>query len=118
MSNDPSFPSSGIPFEGYTFEGNNVVFSDALFNGQQKNIILDIYEDEYGYKDCDTVLIEFSNFFTNTYSYYLSLDDHGEKGELGIFGGEVVPVYTNVENGLGVLISKNAQQVFIKPNQP
>ena len=33
-----------------------------------------------------------------------------------IFGGEVVPVYTNIENGLGILISKNAQEIFVKPN--
>ena len=30
FSNDPSFPA-GVPFEGYTFEGSNVVFTDALF---------------------------------------------------------------------------------------
>ena len=31
MSNDPSFPG-GIPFDGYTFAGDNVVFSDVLFD--------------------------------------------------------------------------------------
>ena len=117
-SNDPSFPSTGIPFDGYSFEGNFVVFSDALFNGQQKNISLDVYEGEYEYQDCDTVIIEFSNFSDDTYSYYNSLGDHADKGELGLFGGEVIPVYTNVENGLGVLISTNAQQIYIRPVQP
>ena len=60
-------------------------------------------------------IIEFSTFSDDTYSYYNSLGDHSEKGELGIFGGEVIPVYSNVENGLGVLISINAQQVYLKP---
>ncbi|SVC61581.1 uncharacterized protein METZ01_LOCUS314435, partial [marine metagenome] len=46
---------------------------------------------------------------------YNSLGNHSEKGELGLFGGEVIPVYSNVENGLGVLISINAQQVYLKP---
>ena len=126
MSNDPSFPSE-IPFEGYTFQGNNVVFTDALFNGQQKTITLDVfsgkivgYETEDGtnfveYADCDTIIIQFSTFSDDTYSYYNSLGDHSEKGELNIFGGEVIPVYTNVENGLGVLISTNAQQIYLKP---
>jgi len=113
MSNDPSFPSD-IPFEGYTFEGDNVVFTDALFNGQQKTITLDVISD-LKYADCDTIIIQFSTFSDDTYSYYNSLGDHREKGELSIFGGEVIPVYSNVENGLGVLISTNAQQIYLKP---
>ena len=113
MSNDPSFPSD-IPWEGYTFFGHRVVFSDALFNGQQKTITLDVQSDlMYAY--CDTIIIEFSTFSDDTYSYYNSLGDHSEKGELNIFGGEAIPVYTNVENGLGVLISTNAQQIYLKP---
>ena len=113
MSNDPSFPSE-IPFEGYTFEGDNVVFTDALFNGQQKTITLDVISD-LKYADCDTIIIQFSTFSDDTYSYYNSLGDHSEKGELSIFGGEVIPVYSNVENGLGVFISTNAQQIYLKP---
>jgi len=113
MSNDPSFPSD-IPFEGYTFTGSSVVFSDALFNGQQKTITLDV-QSEFKYGECDTVIINFSTFSDDTYSYYNSLGDHSEKGELNIFGGEVIPVYTNVESGLGVLISTNAQQIYLKP---
>ena len=113
MSNDPSFPS-GIPWEGYTFRGNKVIFSDDLFNGQQKTIRLDV-ESEFKYASCDTVIIEFSTFSDDTYSYYNSLGDHSEKGELGVFGGEVIPVYSNVQNGLGVLISTNAQKIFLKP---
>ena len=114
VSNDPSFPA-GIPFNGYTFEGNNVIFTDALFNGQKKTIELDVITEEIKYADCDTVIIEFSIFSDDTYSYYSSLDDHREKGELNIFGGEVVPVYSNVENGLGVFISNNSQKIRLKP---
>ena len=113
MSNDPSFPGD-IPWEGYTFSGHRVVFSDALFNGQQKTITLDVQSDlKYAY--CDTIIIEFSTFSNDTYSYYNSLGDHSEKGELGLFGGEVIPVYSNVENGLGVLISVNSQNIQLKP---
>jgi hypothetical protein len=113
FSNDPSFPA-GVPFEGYTFEGSNVVFTDALFNGQQKTITLDV-ESELKYGDCDTVIIRFSTFSNDTYSYYNSLGEHSDKGELGLFGGEVIPVYSNVENGLGVLISTNSQKIYLKP---
>lgn len=114
MSNDPSFPG-GIPFEGYTFEGSQVVFTDDLFNGQEKNISIDVESEGFRYSDCDTITIQFSTFSDDTYSYYNSLGDHSEKGELGLFGGEVIPVYSNVENGLGVLISVNAQNIQLKP---
>ena len=114
-SNDPSFPGD-VPWDGYTFIGRKVVFSDDLFNGQAKTITLDVdVEGKFEYADCDTVIIEFSTFSDDTYSYYNSLGDHSEKGELGIFGGEVIPVYSNVDNGLGVLISINAQQIYLKP---
>ncbi len=114
MSNDPSFPGD-IPFGGYTFMDNQVVFTDDLFNGQEKNISIDVESKGYRYSDCDTVIIQFSTFSDDTYSYYNSLGDHSEKGELGIFGGEVIPVYSNVENGLGVLISVNAQNIQLNP---
>ena len=119
MSNDPSFGSGG-PSGEYAFVGNNITFSDDLFNGQQKTISLDIdickFDDEFDEKiTCDTIIIEFATFGGDTYSYYTSLGDHSEKGELGLFGGEVIPVYSNVENGLGVLISVNAQNIQLKP---
>ena len=114
-SNDPSFPGD-VPWDGYTFIGRKVVFSDDLFNGQAKTITLDV-EGKFEYADCDTVIIEFSTFSDDTYSYYNSLGDHSEKGELGIFGGEVIPVYSNVDNGLGVLISINAQQIGASRNR-
>ena len=47
--------------------------------------------------------------------YYNSLSEQREGGALDIFGGEVVPVFTNVNNGLGILLSKNAQEFNIKP---
>ena len=123
MSNDPSF-GSGEPYEGeseeYNFIGNSITFSDDLFNGQHKTISLDVgfcYFDYWHYEKniCDTILIEFSTFSDDTYSYYNSLGDHHEKGKLGLFGGEVIPVYSNVENGLGVLISTNVQRIYLKP---
>ena len=115
MSNDPSFPSNGIPWDGYTYWGEQVVFSDALFNGEEKNIRLDIETGEFRYQDCDTVNLQFSVFSSDTYSYYNSLDNHRNEGPANIFGGEVIPVYSNVQNGLGAVISTNAQMIQIKP---
>ena len=114
-SNDPSFPINNI-FEGYSFTGERVIFTDALFNGQQKNVSIDIFTDDFKYDDCDTIKFEFATFSDDSYKYYNSLSEQRSSGDADIFGGEVVPVYTNVENGLGILISKNAQEVFVKPN--
>ena len=61
------------------------------------------------------MIITFSNFSDDTYSYFNSLGDHRDKGELGLFGGEIIPVYSNVANGLGVLISTSEQKLFLKP---
>ena len=117
QSNDPSFPQTEfIPENGYTFIGQQVIFSDALFNGQKKTISVDV-ETYFKLNDCDTISFEFSTFSEDTYSYFSSLGEHRDKGELGIFGGEVIPVYSNVYNGLGVLISVNSQQFFVKPTQ-
>ena len=116
MSNDPSFPGNIFDiFDGYTFVGHQVVFSDALFNGQQKTINIDIEDDKNEFNQCDTVIIEFSTFSDDTYSYYNSLQEHRDKGIASIFGGEVIPVYSNVQNGLGVFISNNAQKIILKP---
>ncbi|MDC3129809.1 DUF4249 domain-containing protein [Bacteroidota bacterium] len=116
-SNDPSFPQQFNIFDepsGYSFEGDEVIFSDALFDGQEKNIILDIPTYEYKFSYCDTVNIEFSTFSEDTYSYYSTLNNHLDNGEVNIFGGEVVSVYTNVQNGLGALISRNTQIISLK----
>ena len=77
----------------------------------KKRIFLMYIQMNLVFVDCDTVLLEFSNFSNETYSYYNSLGSHRDKG-LGVFGGEVVPVYTNVNNGLGALISVNSQSKF------
>jgi|TARA_B110000240_G_C13421772_1_gene419810 hypothetical protein len=116
FSNDPSFPTQGDEIlSGYTFSGMKAIFNDALFNGQQKNISIDVFTEDFKYDNCDTVKFIFSTFSDNAYRYYNSLSDHRNNGGLDIFGGEVVPVFTNIDNGLGILISTNKQEVYIKP---
>tara|TARA_B100000902_G_scaffold344206_1_gene349437 strand:- start:9347 stop:10303 length:957 start_codon:yes stop_codon:yes gene_type:complete len=111
-SNDPSFPG-GFPFSGYTFEGESVIFTDAIFNGSSKKIEIDIPSEDFDFTRCDSLIIKFSSFNYETFDYFNSLSDHIDKGALGIFGGEVIPVYSNVKNGLGVLISANEQKEYI-----
>ena len=116
-SNDPSFPSNSFDFldGGYRFQGERAVFNDALFNGQEKRISVDVLTEEFKYSQCDTIKFIFSTFSNDSYRYYNSLSEQRVSGELDIFGGEVVPVFTNINNGLGILLSKNAQEFNIKP---
>ena len=116
-SNDPSFPSNSFDVldGGYRFQGERAVFNDALFNGQEKRISVDVLTEEFKYSQCDTIKFIFSTFSDDSYRYYNSLSEQREGGALDIFGGEVVPVFTNVNNGLGILLSKNAQEFNIKP---
>ncbi len=113
-SNDPSLQSEGIPFEGYTFVGDEALFSDVLFDGQQKTMTFDIDTYFLKWSDCDTLMLQFTSFSEDSYIYFNSLQQHSDNGAAGIFGGEVVPVYSNVEGGLGVLISANAQSIYFK----
>ena len=86
MSNDPSFPTGFFPDMGYTFSGDRVVFTDDLFDGQEKTVLIDLFFYESDINDCDTIIMKFANFSTETYAYYNSLGDHMEKGELDFFG--------------------------------
>ena len=81
FSNDPSFP--GEFHFGIFYVGESTLFTDALFNGEEKNISFDVYTDEFSFR-LYTVLLEFSNFSNETYSYYNSLGSHRDKGELGV----------------------------------
>ena len=58
-SNDPSFPSNSFDFldGGYRFQGERAVFNDALFNGQEKRISVDVLTEEFKYSQCDTCLL-------------------------------------------------------------
>ena len=71
--------------------------------------------EEFKYSQCDTIKFIFSTFSDESYRYYNSLAEQRISGGLDIFGGEVVPVFTNINNGLGILLSKNAQEFNIKP---
>jgi hypothetical protein len=95
-------------------------FSDALKQRENTllntmNCIMELQTDFFKWGDCDTVVLQFTVFSNDSYSYFNSLQEHSENGESGIFGGEIIPVYSNVEQGLGVLISANAQNLFLKP---
>lgn len=110
-SNDPSFPSY-IPWEGYTFYGDDVLFTDELFDGAQKDISLD-FDFKLGF--VDSLFLNLISYSQGAYEYFESVQSQNNIGFLGPFGGEPIPVYTNVQNGLGILASYNLQSELLLP---
>ena len=114
-SNDVSFPNE-VPFNGFTFYGRKVLFDDALFNGSEKQISIEIvsdyYEDIIG--ENDTIYFQLTELSSEAFSYYNTRNSQIEDGAAGIFGGEVIPVFSNIDSGLGVFISLNSQSVIVE----
>ena len=111
FSNDPSF-SQGIPFDGYSFSGRRVFFSDDLFNGIQKEISFD-FDYKIDYETKDTILLQLTSFSEEAFNYYNSMENNNDRFFSDI-GTEPVPIFSNVENGAGVFASGNSVyfQVF------
>ena len=111
FSNDPSF-SQGIPWDGYSFSGRRVFFSDDLFNGTQKEISFD-FDYKIDYETKDTILLQLTSFSEEAFNYYNSMENNNDRFFSDI-GTEPVPIFTNVENGAGVFASGNSVyfQVF------
>ena len=111
FSNDPSF-SQGIPFDGYSFSGRRVFFSDDLFNGMQKEISFD-FDYKIDYETKETITLQLTSFSEEAFNYYNSMENNNDRFFSDI-GTEPVPIFTNVENGAGVFASGNSVyfQVF------
>ena len=100
-SNDASMISStGVQSDGATFYGNESLFDDDMFNGTEKEISIDFFV--YNNKPFEYTL-ELTSVSESYYTYIRSLRAHYDNQDQFIFAGEPVQVFTNIENGLGVL---------------
>ena len=100
-SNDPSF-SQGIPWDGYSFSGRRVFFSDDLFNGTQKEISFD-FEYKVETEMNDSIFLQLTSLVKKPLIIIILWNPM-----MIVFseiGTEPVPIYTNVENGAGVFAS-------------
>ena len=112
-SNDPSL-SQGIPWDEYTFSGRTALFSDNLFNGDQKEISFDIEYKLEGIEYGDSLFLQFTSFSEDGYNYFNSIETN--RGQfISPFGTEPVPVYSNVENGIGIFAGGNSMYFQLLP---
>ena len=112
--------SEGVENDGVAYWGYEALFDDDLFNGTQKEISIDFwdwksfYVEEEGYEV--NYLLELTSISKAYYTYTRSLRAHQDNQDQFLFAGEPVQVYTNIENGLGILGASNTKSVeFILP---
>ena len=112
-SNDPSL-SQGIPWDGYTFSGRTALFSDDLFNGEQKSISFDMEYKLSGIEYGDSLFLQVTSFSEDGYKYFNSLERNRDRF-ISPFGTEPVPVYSNVNNGIGIFAGGNSLYLPVLP---
>ena len=119
-SNDASMISSaGVESDGATFYGDEALFDDEMFNGTEKEISIDFFdskslwleEQDDGYEKEYT--LELTSVSESYYTYIRSLRAHYDNQDQFIFAGEPVQVFTNIENGLGVLGSMSLDTMLL-----
>ena len=117
-SNDASMISSaGVQSDGATFFGNEALFDDEMFNGTEKEISIDFFDYKSFWFEEEGIevqfILELSSVSESYYTYIRSLRAHYDNQDQFIFAGEPVQVFTNIENGLGVLGSMSIDNVLL-----
>ena len=117
-SNDASVISSaGVQSDGATFFGDEALFDDEMFNGTEKEISIDFFDYKSFWFEEDGIEVQFILELTSVsesyYTYIRSLRAHYDNQDQFIFAGEPVQVFTNIENGLGVLGSMSIDNVLL-----
>lgn len=120
-SNDASIiSSSGIESDGATFYGDEALFDDEMFNGTEKEISIDFFKfKSLYYEEPDEeyevqFILELTSVSESYYTYIRSLRAHYDNQDHFIFAGEPVQVFTNIENGLGVLGSMSLDTMLLE----
>lgn len=92
-SNDPII-------EAVSWYGNYLFFSDALMNGKEYKLQLQV--DTYEYNSAEVLYVMLQSLSEEFYYYSKSVQQHLEASDFGIFAQAVI-VYNNIHNGLGIV---------------
>jgi hypothetical protein len=113
--------SAGVQSDGMSYWGSDALFDDELFNGSTKVITLEFWDWNYYYFEEEgydvNYVLEVSSISKEYFNYIKSLRAYeNNANQFSLFAGEPVHVYTNIENGLGILGASNTKSVeFILP---
>lgn len=111
--------SAGVQSDGMSYWGSDALFDDELFNGSTKEIILEFWDWNYYYIEEEgydvNYVLEVSSISKEYFNYIKSLRAYEYNAdEFSLFAGEPVHVYTNIENGLGILGATATDTVLIE----
>ncbi len=112
-SNDQSFGlGTGVGDSDFTFWGGHVLFTDALFNGNEKQLKLDFWADISEHEGfVNSVNLRLVHVSEEYYLYKKSRLASSDSDDF--FGGEPTQVFTNIQNGLGVLVAETTDQYLL-----
>lgn len=95
----------------YRYSSKHAYFSNEKLNFAEIVIPFNLY-----YSDRDTPFeIQLNTFDLNYYKYVYSLARHNEVDD--DFLSQKVSVYSNIENGLGLISSETSTIIHIKPDE-
>ena len=108
-TSDPSIISSSVS-EGGSPE--DALFDDVLFDGEEKTISIDFYNWYYSDDEMyNSFYLELSSISKDYFDYLHSYQRQSNYFGGELFAGEPVQVFTNVQNGLGILGASNKTSV-------
>ena len=108
-TNDPVLTSSDVGFGGEAFFGESLLFTDELIADQSYTIIFKT--DNSFFSDLQQLTIMLRTLSEDQYRYQRTriLQEFSEGDPFS----EVVPVYTNVENGFGIFAGYSSDSVMV-----
>ena len=115
-TSDPSIIASSMSDNGDPDEVgvflHDALFDDQLFDGEEKIISLDFYDWYYsGDETYSSFYLEISSISKDYFDYLQSYQRQSNYFGGELFAGEPVQVFTNVQNGLGILGASNTKSV-------
>ena len=101
---------------------DGVTFSDAFFDGEQKEIIIEVADDVCGYNETTPVefecqqIIQLSAVTETFYEYHRTLQLQSQASQNPF--AEAVRIKSNTSNSMGVVSGQNASVwIYVKPRQ-
>jgi hypothetical protein len=109
---DPSFAD----YNSLVLEDNSVLFTDELFEGQQKTILSVAVNSLTAGISGDKYMIEFASVSSDYYDYFISLDRAIDAKEVTFQGGfnNAVVIHSNIDNGLGILATESRSNFILR----